>query len=227
MPDFAEEFEQRFGLRLVEAYGLTDAGVPVYQPLDEPRRPGSCGKVVPEYSLAIAGDGEILVRAHEPGLTALGYLGDEEATAAAFAGDWFRTGDLGRVDEEGWVYFTGRKKDAIRRRGENISAFEVEEVVEAHPAVLEAAAFGLPSEMTEEDVMVCAVLRPDAALTPDELVTWCEARMARHMVPRFVEFVDALPRTPTEKVEKYRLRDRGVTARTWDRSRVARQGPAG
>jgi crotonobetaine/carnitine-CoA ligase len=81
--------------------------------------------------------------------------------------------------------------------------------------------------MTEEDVMVCAVLRPDAALTPDELVTWCEARMARHMVPRFVEFVDALPRTPTEKVEKYRLRDRGVTARTWDRSRVARQGPAG
>jgi crotonobetaine/carnitine-CoA ligase len=217
MPDFAEGFEQRFGLRLVEGYGLTDAGVAVYQPLGEPRRPGSCGKVVPEYSLSIARDGEILIQAHEPGLITLGYLGDEAATSAAFTDGWFRTGDLGRVDEDGWVYFTGRKKDAIRRRGENISAFEIEEIVEAHPAILEAAAFGLPSEVTEEDVMVCAVLKPDAALAPQELVEWCEARMARHMVPRYVEFVDALPRTPTEKVEKYQLRARGVTAATWDR----------
>jgi crotonobetaine/carnitine-CoA ligase len=217
MPDFAADFEQRFGLRLVEAYGLTDAGVPVYQPLDEPRRPGSCGKVVPEYALAIAHDGEIMIQAQEPGLTTSGYLGDQAATSAAFADGWFRTGDLGGVDEDDWVYFTGRKKDAIRRRGENISAFEIEEVVQAHPAILEAAAFGLPSEMTEEDVMLCAVLRPAAALSPQELVTWCETRMARHMVPRFVEFVDALPRTPTEKVEKYRLRDRGVTPATWDR----------
>jgi carnitine-CoA ligase len=219
MPDFAEDFEQRFGLRLVEAYGLTDAGVPVYQPVDEPRRPGSCGKVVPEYALAIAGDGEIMLQAHEPGLTTSGYLGDAAATAEAFADGWFRTGDLGRVDEDGWVYFTGRKKDAIRRRGENISAFEIEEVVQAHPAILEAAAFGLPSEMSEEDVMVCAVLRPRAALTAQELLAWCEPRMARHMVPRFVEFVETLPRTPTEKVEKYRLRDRGVTSATWDREK--------
>lgn len=217
MPDFAAGFESRFGLRLVEAYGLTDAGVPVYQPLDQPVPAGSCGRVVPEYTLTIAPDGEILVRAHEPGLMTLGYVGDREATAASFAGGWFHTGDLGRVDEGGWVYFTGRKKDAIRRRGENISAFEIEEVVEAHPAVLEAAAFGVPSELTEEDVMVCAVVRPGATLAPAELAAWCETRMARHMVPRFIELVEALPRTPTEKVEKYQLRERGVTAATWDR----------
>jgi carnitine-CoA ligase len=219
MPDFAADFEQRFGLRLVEAYGLTDAGVPVYQPLDEPRRPGSCGKVVPEYTLDIAADGEILVKAHEPGLTTLGYLGDPAATSAAIARGWFHTGDLGRIDEEGWVYFAGRKKDVIRRRGENISCFEIEEVVLAHPAILEAAAFGLPSELTDEDVMVCAVLREGAAVTAKEFLMWCEGRMARHMVPRFVEFVRALPHTPTEKVEKYQLRSRGVTSATWDREK--------
>src|SRR4029077_6957690 len=114
MPEFAGAFEERFGLRMVEAYGLTDAGVMVYQPLSEPRRPGSCGKVIPEYSLRIAPDGEMLLKAHEPGLMTLGYLGDAEATATGFAGGWFHTGDLGRVDPDGWVYFLGRKKDAIR-----------------------------------------------------------------------------------------------------------------
>ena len=217
MPDFAPEFEERFGLRLVEGYGLTDAGVPVFHPLSQPRRPGSCGKVVSEYDMRIADDGEILLRAKEPGLLTLGYLGDPEATAAAFEGGWFKTGDIGRIDDEGWVYFLGRKKDSIRRRGENIASFEVEEVVEAHPAVLEAAAYGVPSDLTEEDVMVTVALRPGAELAPTELVAWCEARMGRHMVPRYVEFVTSLPRTPTEKVEKYRLRERGVTAGTWDR----------
>lgn len=217
MPDFAEAFEERFGLRLVEGYGLTDAGVPVYHPLSEPRRAGSCGKVVPEYEIRIADDGEILLRAKEPGLMTVGYLGEPEATAAAFAGGWFHTGDIGRVDGDGWVHFLGRKKDSIRRRGENISSFEVEEVVESHPAVLEAAAFGVPSELTEEEVMVCATLRSGVSLTPSELVEWCETKMARHMVPRFIEFGPGLPRTPTEKVEKYRLRERGVTAQTWDR----------
>ena len=217
VPEFAAAFEERFGLRIVEAYGLTDAGVPIYHPLSEPRKLGSCGKVIAEYALQIAADGEMLLRANEPGLMTLGYLGDAEATDAGFADGWFHTGDLGRVDAAGWVYFLGRKKDAIRRRGENIAAFEIEEVIEAHPAVLEAAAFGVPSELTEDEVMVCAVLRPDTTLAPDELVAWCEMRMARHMVPRYVEFLSSLPRTPTEKVEKYRLRERGITTATWDR----------
>ena len=90
-------------------------------------------------------------------------------------------------------------------------------MVEAHPAVLQAAAFGVPSELTEEEVKVCVVLRPGAALSAPELAAWCEARMARHMVPRYLEFLDQLPLTPTEKVEKYRLRAAGVTESTWDR----------
>ena len=217
MPDFADGFEERFQVRLVEGFGMTDCGIPAMQPLHEPRRPGSCGRVVPPYSLAIAGNGELLVRCDEPGYMTLGYHGMPEATAEAFREGWFHTGDLARLDGDAWLYFLGRKKDAIRRRGENISAFEIEEVVEAHPAVLQAAAFGLPSELTEEEVKVCAVLRPGAALSAQELVGWCAARMARHMVPRYVEFLPSLPLTPTEKVEKYRLREAGVTAATWDR----------
>ena len=217
MPDFADDFEQRFRLRLVEGFGMTDCGTPVVQPLSEPRRRGSCGRVVAPYEIRIAEDGELLVRCDEPGHMTLGYHGMPEATAEAFREGWFHTGDLARLDSEGWLYYLGRKKDAIRRRGENISAFEIEEVVEAHPAVLQAAAFGLPSELTEEEVKVCVVLRPGASLSPGELVAWCEARMARHMVPRYLEFLDQMPLTPTEKVEKYRLREAGVTESTWDR----------
>jgi len=222
MPDFADRFEERFRLRLVEGFGMTDCGTPAAQPLSEPRRPGSCGRVVPPYEIRIAADSELLVRCAEPGHLTLGYYGMPEATAEAFREGWFHTGDLARLDADGWLYYMGRKKDAIRRRGENISAFEIEEVVEAHPAVLQAAAFGLPSELTEEEVKVCVVLRPGASLSPKELAAWCEARMARHMVPRYVEFLDRLPLTPTEKVEKYRLREAGVTESTWDR--MARTG---
>jgi carnitine-CoA ligase len=220
MPDFAAAFEERFAVRLVEGYGMTDCGLPVVQPYDEPRRPGSCGRVMAPYELRIADDGEILVACSEPGLMTLGYLGMPEATAEAFRDGWFHTGDLGRLDAGGWLYFLGRKKDSIRRRGENISSFEIEEVVEAHPAVLQAAAFGVPSELTEEDVKVCLALRPGFTLTPGELLAWCEARMARHMVPRYVEFLPKLPLTPTEKVEKYRLKEAGLTPGTWDRETV-------
>jgi len=220
MPDFAAGFEERFGVRLVEGFGMTDCGIPVMQPIDEPRRPGSCGRVVPPYEVRIALDGELLVRCPEPGYMALEYYGMPEVTAEAFRDGWFHTGDLARLDGQGWLYYVGRKKDAIRRRGENISAFEVEEVVESHPAVLQAAAFGVPSELTEEDVKVCVVLRPGDALTASELARWCEARMARHMVPRYIEFLPSLPLTPTEKVEKYRLREAGVTRTTWDRLAV-------
>jgi crotonobetaine/carnitine-CoA ligase len=222
LPDFADGFEERFGLRLVEGYGMTDCGVPVYQPLHERRRPGSCGKAVPPYQVAIAEDAEILVRCDESGLMTLGYQGMPEATAEAFRDGWFHTGDLGRLDADGWLYFLGRKKDAIRRRGENISAFEIEEVIEAHPAVLQAAAFGVPSELMEEEVKVCVVLKPGGRLAPAELLDWCRDRMARHMLPRYLEFLDSLPLTPTAKVEKYRLREAGITPGTWDAQQVAR-----
>ena len=227
VPEFAPEFEERFGLRLVEAYGSTDAGVPIYQPLDEPRRPGSCGRAIPQYDIAVvdgadrevaAGEvGELVVRPNEPSLLSDGYYGQPEATLASRRNLWFHTGDLVRRDAEGYVYFVGRTTDSIRRRGENISAFEVEEVVKLHPLVLDAAAYGVPSELSEDDVMVAVVVRPGEVLAPVDLVAFCAERMARHMLPRYVDLVTELPRTPTEKVEKAVLRSRGITPSAWDR----------
>ncbi|MEQ1703975.1 MAG: ATP-dependent acyl-CoA ligase, partial [Ilumatobacteraceae bacterium] len=120
---------------------------------------------------------------------------------------------------DGFFYFVGRRTDSIRRRGENISAFEVEEVVKLHPAVLDAAAYGVPSELTEDDVMVAVVVRAGVSFEPADLTSFCADRMARHMVPRYVDVVDELPRTPTEKVRKDALRERGLTPTTWDSER--------
>jgi crotonobetaine/carnitine-CoA ligase len=232
LPEFAPEFEARFGVRLVEAYGSTDAGVPIYQPLDEPRRPGSCGRAIASYDVRVFDEddvevapgvaGELVVRPLEPSLIADGYYGQPEATIQSRRNLWFHTGDLVRRDEGGWIYYVGRRSDSVRRRGENISAFEVEEVVKLHPRVLDAAAFGVPSELTEEDVMVAVVPRPGTILDPVDLIAFCRERMARHMVPRYVDLVDELPRTPTEKVEKAVLRERGVTPTTWDGEAAAR-----
>jgi len=233
VPESAAEFEERFGLRLVELYGSTDAGLPIYHPVDVDRRPGSCGLLIDAYDAAVvdehdlpvpAGEvGELLVRPKEPSLMSDGYHGMPEATIASRRNLWFHTGDLVRRDAEGWFYFVGRRAESIRRRGENISSFEVEEVVKLHPAVADAAAYGVPSELTEDDVMVAVVLRPAAVVHPSELTDFCAQRMARHMVPRYVDFVDDLPRTPTAKVVKEALRSRGVTPTTWDRESAAHE----
>jgi carnitine-CoA ligase len=210
MPGWQAEWEKRFGVPLMEIYGLTDGGIVAYDPLDIPRRPGTCGRVIPEYEVAIEGPpgatGEIMIRAREPGIVMTEYYGMPEATAAVFRDGWLHTGDLGRLDEDGYLTFVGRAKDSIRRRGENISAYEVEQVVESHPGVLEAAAIGVPSELSEEDVKVCVVRRPGATLTAAELIAHCAANSAAFMVPRYVEFWPELPKTPTEKVAKFRLR---------------------
>ncbi len=166
--------------------------------------------------------GEIVVRPNEPSLMSDGYYGMPQATLESRRDLWFHTGDLARQDVDGYFYFVGRRTDSIRRRGENISAFEVEEVVKLHPAVLDAAAYGVPSDLTEDDVMVAVVPRPDHVVDPHELTGFCAERMGRHMVPRYVDVVEVLPRTPTEKVEKTRLRERGVTSTTWDRARQVR-----
>ncbi|NIY69278.1 AMP-binding protein [Streptomyces malaysiensis] len=231
MPDWKAEWEQRFGFPLFEVYGLTDGGVVAYDPLDTPGRPGSCGRIIPEYEVAVAdGDGtplprghtgEILIRPREPGTVMTEYYGMPDATAEAFRGGWLHTGDLGHLDHDDYLYFHGRAKDGIRRRGENISAYEVEQIVESHPGVLEAAAIGVPSELTEEDVKICVVLRPGAQLSAEELIAYCALRSAAYMVPRFVEFLPELPKTPTQKVEKFRLKEAGVTKATWDREAVA------
>ncbi len=236
LPEFAPDFERRFDLRLVECYGSTDVGVPIYTQPDQPRRPGSCGQPIEAYQVrlvdtedrevAVGEVGEIVVRPNEPSLISDGYLGMPEETVRATRNLWFHTGDLARRDADGFVYFVGRRKDVIRRRGENISAFEVEEVIELHPDVLEAAAFGVQSELTEQEVMIAVVPRPGHSVLPADLVSFCQPRMGRHMIPRYVEVVDALPKTPTEKVEKYRLVERGVGPTTWDRERPPTHRPS-
>ncbi|MEN9645722.1 MAG: hypothetical protein RL238_2391 [Actinomycetota bacterium] len=230
VPESADDFERRFGLQLVELYGSTDAGLPMYHPVDVPRRPGSCGTVIAAYDVRLLDDdgfevpvgevGELVVRPNEPSLMADGYFGMPEATMRSRRNLWFHTGDLLRRDDDGYYFFVGRRTDSIRRRGENISAFEVEEVVKLHPAVLDAAAYGVPSELTEDDVMVAVVVRPGATFDAAALRAFCAERMARHMVPRYVDVVDELPRTPTEKVRKDALRERGITATTWDAERA-------
>lgn len=228
VPEFAADFEHRFGVKLVELYGSTDAGVPMYHPVDEPRRQGSCGRPIAQYDVRLFDEqgaevpvdtvGEIVVRPNEPSLMSDGYYGMPAATLESRRDLWFHTGDMARRDADGYFYFVGRRTDSIRRRGENISAFEVEEVVKLHPGVLDAAAFGVPSDLTEEDVMVAVVPRAGHAVAPRELIEFCVSRMGSHMVPRYVDLVESLPRTPTEKVEKARLREHGVTATTWDRA---------
>jgi crotonobetaine/carnitine-CoA ligase len=140
-----------------------------------------------------------------------------EATAEAYRGGWFHSGDLAEMDADGFFYFRGRMKEAIRRRGENISAWEIESVIDQHPQVRESAAFGIPSELGDEDVAIAVVLQPDEKLAPEELLRFCAGRLAYYAVPRFIEFVDALPKTGTQKIQKNVLKQRGRTAATWDR----------
>lgn len=227
MPERHAEWQDRFGFPLYEVYGLTDAGVVSYDPLDGQHRQGACGRVIDEYEVAIGdprGDllppghaGEILIRPREPGTVMNEYFGMPDATLAAFRGLWFHTGDLGKLDADGFLYFLGRSKDTIRRRGENISLYEVEQLVQQHPGVLEAAAVGVASELSEDDLKICVVVRPGFRLTHEELADYCRERAPDFMVPRYIEFLSHLPKTPTEKVERFKLRNEGLTLATWDR----------
>jgi acyl-CoA synthetase (AMP-forming)/AMP-acid ligase II len=231
LPAWAPEFEARFGCRLVELYGSTEVGAILYTPQDEPRRTGSCGRVGrlwevqlhdPEgFEVPVGAAGELVVRPRAPDALTRGYFGMPEATLAAFRDQWFHTGDVLRRDADGHFYFVGRTRDIVRRRGENISSAEVEQGLESHPDVLEAAVFGVPSELTEEDVMACIVARPGSSLTAQGITAHAMATMARFMVPRYIRFVEHMPRTPTDKVEKFRLAQQGITADTWERERPA------
>ncbi|MFO0120174.1 MAG: AMP-binding enzyme, partial [Burkholderiales bacterium] len=150
-----------------------------------------------------------------------GYYRMPEQTAQAFIDGWFCTGDRGYLDEEGYLYFIDRKKEAIRRRGENISAYEVEMILSRHPGIHEVAAVPVPSEMSEDEVMVYVVTTPGASLTHAQVIEFAAEHMSYFMVPRFVEFIDALPKTATEKIEKYKLKQDALSRRTslWDRER--------
>lgn len=226
MPSCEPGWADRFGFPLVEVYGLTDAGLPAYQSLDEPRTPGSCGRVIDEYQVTIQdaqGDelptgavGEICIRSDEPGLLMNEYFGMPEQTAQALRGGWFHTGDLGHLDAHGRLYFHSRGADVIRRRGENIAATDIEAAIDAHPGVAESAAIAVPSELSEDDVKVCVVPQQASGLTAHDVVAHCRQLLPRHMVPRYVELMGALPKTPTEKIDRRRLADDPFTPATHD-----------
>jgi crotonobetaine/carnitine-CoA ligase len=229
--EIAEGFMKRFGIgKLVECYGATEDGLVISTPWDGLRKEKSCGKPGDGYEAIIADEndvelppgqiGEILVRTKEPYSMMLGYYKMPDETNKALKNFWFHTGDKGYMDEDGWFFFVDRAKDVVRRRGENISSFEVEKVINKHPKVGESAVFGVPSELGEEEVMAVVVLRQGKEMKPEELVAFCEERMAYFAVPRYVVFRESLPRTPTEKIEKYKLRKEGITQDTWDREKA-------
>jgi crotonobetaine/carnitine-CoA ligase len=221
------EFQERFGLTFIEIYGSSEANVILWNPLND-IRPGSCGKPTGPFDVklvdandeevAVGQVGEIVSRPHEAFSMMTRYHDDSDVTVNAFRNLWFHTGDLARRDDDGYFYFVDRAKDAIRRRGENISSWEIETVLAGHEKVAECAAFGVPSELTEDDVMVVVVPKGGQIIDLEELMAFCAQRMPPYMVPRYVELSEGLPKTPTGKIEKFRLRERGVSEVTWERT---------
>jgi crotonobetaine/carnitine-CoA ligase len=181
-------------------------------------RPAYDIRLVDENELEVGTNtpGELLLRPSKPYSMFLEYYKMPDSTVAAWRNLWFHTGDYLSRDDDGFLYFVDRKHDALRRRGENISSIEVETVIMSHPAVLEAAALGVKSDEAENEVMVCVVQKPGHTVTPEELIAHSESLMAYFMVPRFIRFIDEMPKTPTERIEKYKLRDEGITPDTWD-----------
>ncbi len=224
-PRFHAQFKERFGMRLLDGYGSTETNFVIGR--DAEQRPGSMGRVVPGFTARVADaqdeelppgtPGELLLRADEPFAFATGYFGMPGQTVQAWRNLWFHTGDRVVRDVDGFFTFLDRLKDAIRRRGENISSHEVEQVLLSHPDVAVAAVFPVRSELAEDEVMAAIVPREGAVPDPVELLRFCETRMAYFAVPRYLEFMAALPSTENGKVQKFKLRERGITAQTWDR----------
>jgi crotonobetaine/carnitine-CoA ligase len=209
---------------------MTEIGLAVHDAIDYRKR-GSCGRVLHDlWEVKLVDDddmevpvgeiGEIIVRPKKPYIMMTEYYAMPEKTLETYRNLWFHTGDYAKKDEDEFFYFVDRKKDALRRRGENISSFEVEKVINMHPKVLESAVFAVPSELGEDEVKANVVLKPGEELDPVELIKHCEPRMAYFAIPRYLEFVPELPKTPTNRIEKYRLREAGVTENTWDREKA-------
>ncbi|WP_165966518.1 AMP-binding protein [Actinomadura sp. 7K507] len=213
--------EKRFGMTIISGFGMSETTFGLAESLTGERRPDSMGTPrdhpdpnLPRTEARIVDDdgndvppgthGELLLR---NAAMMRGYFNDPAKTAEALDPDgWLHTGDNAWMDEDGFFYFVDRKKDIVRRRGENISSLEVERVVEQHPGVLEAAVIGVPSELSDEEVLAYVVRRPGAYPGPEEIVEWCADHLAPFKIPRFIEFVDQMPKTPTSKIQKDKLR---------------------
>jgi crotonobetaine/carnitine-CoA ligase len=222
-------FRTRFGVEaFVEVFGLTETSMPILSPYGVERPAGAAGVLVSEWfdlqlvdpatdrEVAVGEVGEMLVRSKLPWTLSDGYYGMPEKTVEAWRNLWFHSGDALRRDEDGWYYFVDRYKDALRRRGENISSYEVEQAVLAHPAVTECAVVAVPApiEAGEDEVMACVVA--PGGVDPGTLWTFCAERIPAFAVPRFIRVMDQLPRTPSEKIQKGDLRAAGVTPDTFD-----------
>ncbi|MBP2366185.1 AMP-binding protein [Pseudonocardia parietis] len=236
-PDFAE----RFGIEaFVENFGLTEISMPILTPYGEQRPPGAAGLLVDEYfdvrlvdpetdeEVPVGQVGELVVRAKLPWTMCSGYYGMPDRTVEAQRNLWFHTGDGLRRDAEGWYYFVDRLKDALRRRGENISSYEVEQPILAHPAVADCTVVGVPAdaEAGEDELLLVVVPETGGRPSPEELWAWCETRLPAFAVPRYIRFADELPMTPSGKVRKAPLREAGVDEHTADRESAARETAA-
>jgi crotonobetaine/carnitine-CoA ligase len=230
-PATDEAWRTRFGVPTFSAgFGLTEASLISALPAREQNKPGAAGRLnQDDFEVLLVDDddqpvatgeiGEIVCRPRHPSSMFQGYWRRAEDTVAVFRNLWFHTGDLGKVDEDGFLYFVDRKKDYLRRRGENISSFEMERVFHGHDAINDVAVHSVPSDIGEDDLKVTAVLNPGETVTEEELCAWVVERVPYFAVPRYIEFRDDLPRNPVGRVLKYQLRDEGVTDRTWDRER--------
>lgn len=232
-PDLIAQFEERFGVATTEMYGLTDAGLAIATPPGQ-ARPMSCGPVAPGYEARLvsadgatvkgAGRGELYVRQKSSGVLPIGYWrGPGDIQPQVDRDGWFATGDDMARDDDGWYYFRGRIKDVIRRSGENISAADVQAVLEQHPAVHEACAFAVPGELAEDELMVAIELVPGRAASAAELRTFAEQMLPYFAVPRYFRFVPTLPRNETMKVTTLALRAAGVTSDTVDTGGTSRR----
>jgi crotonobetaine/carnitine-CoA ligase len=222
---FHAEFTRRTGIRLLDGWGSTETNF-VLGTTVERQNPGLMGPVFEGFQARVVDDqdhevadgtaGELIVRADDPLAFSTGYFGAPEKTVEAWRNLWFHTGDRVVRQADGYFRFVDRLKDAIRRRGENISSFEVEQVLLSHPAVANAAVFPVPSALAEDEVMAALVLHPGAELIPADLIAYCAPRLPYFALPRYLEFMSELPATENGKVQKYKLRERGITPQTWD-----------
>ncbi len=223
-----EKFEQRFDVTIVEAYGLTESGaVSIHNPVDK-IKVGSIGLPVPLQKIEIVNEsdeilppyehGEIVIRPEKPYSIMLGYYKNPEATMDACRNLWFHTGDIAYRDEEGYFYYVGRHAHFIRRRGENVSSEEVEDVINTHPDVKESGVVGVPSEVGDEDVKAY-IVSLNKELDPLEIILWCENRISYFKIPRYIEFLDELPLTATSRIERHKLKKLGI-GEAWDREKI-------
>jgi crotonobetaine/carnitine-CoA ligase len=222
-----DTFERRFGCATTaELFGQTECVPVTYTSPGGPRNRASAGLPAPDLEVHLVDDGdrevapgeqgEIVLRPRRPHAMFAGYWRKPDATLDSFRNLWYHTGDFGRQDEQGFITFVDRKKDAIRRRGENVSSTELELAIVAHPKVTEAAVHAVPSEMTEDDIKACIVLAPGAEIDPQQLFGFFGEHLPFYAIPRYVEILSELPKNAMARVMKHLLRERGITDATWD-----------